>query len=388
MVRQSLLCKNDHSIFNKELMVLFFISKVLTVLLIVGFYGQYDPLHDLNSWNRWYFPANLHTILLPFANWDGQHYLMLSDLGYNFFLDSRAFFPLYPLTIRVLNLVSNSPYLSAFILNTIFSYLFFGFYYKYAIQYFDKENVIKSLALILCFPATFFLTVFYAEALFLFLIFAFLYYYDVRKSYLSLVFAFLLPLTKGQALYVLLSILVLILIRFLKKEKMNYKYEASNLFAFFIGGITYFAFFYFVTGNGFSGIEAQNNFAFNFKLSHVINIPHFVEYLFSPSQSLFSFNNSLVDKLFIMIALLLIFLTYESKRKEWFVFYLMFSYPIASLGTGGSFIRFSLLLIPFFSLAFFSYRDMGKVVFCSICTVLAVIQLFFIYRFSMNFWVG
>lgn len=380
--------KNPKSIFRKEVFILFLISKALTILLLLFFYNGNESLHSFNLWNRWYNPDGHPSLFLPFANWDGQHYLLLTDWGYNLFQDSSAFFPLFPTSIQLVNLIFNNAYLSAFLLNLAFSYLFLGYFYNYAIQYIEKEKVVKSMILIVCFPASFFLTVFYAEAMFLFLIFAFLYYYDSRKSYWSLLFAFLLPLTKGQAFYVLLSMLILLIVKLFKREKINIKYEAYNLVAFFVGGIAYLAFFYFATGNPLSGIQAQNNFVFNLKLEHAINIPRFVEYLFSPSQAIFAYENSLIDKLFIMIALVLIIFASQSKRTVWFVFYLMLSYPIAALGTGGSFTRFSLMLAPFFCLAYFSCRDMNKYVFGLVCTLMLLLQIVFIYRFSLNLWVG
>jgi len=352
------------------------------------FYNTNESLHQFNLWNRWYNTESVSSILWPFANWDGQHYLLLSDWGYNLFQDSRAFFPLYPMAIKVVNLVVNNTYLSALLLNLVVSYLFLGYFYNYATHYLEKEKVLKSMILIVCFPASFFMTAFYAEAMFLFLIFAFLYYYDNRKSYWSLLFGFLLPLAKGQAFYVLISILVLIVIRLFKREKINYKYEASNILAFLGGGMAYLAFFYSTTGDAFSGVQAQNNFIFNLKLENAINLPRFVEYLFSPSAAFFAYENSLIDKIFILIALILILVTCQSKRTVWFVFYLMFSYPIASLGMGGSFTRFALMFVPFFCLSFFSYRNLNNYVFAIVCTVMLLVQIVFIYRFSLNLWVG
>ena len=82
---------------------------LILAALAISFYAGSDFDNVPNLWNRWYTGQDdLSSWYIPFSNWDGQYYLLLSDWGYNYdnTPDSpRAFFPLYPLLIRTLSYV-------------------------------------------------------------------------------------------------------------------------------------------------------------------------------------------------------------------------------------------------------------------------------------------
>jgi hypothetical protein len=161
---------------NRDLLILFIVSKVAVILLTIFFYHYFDSLHSYNTWNRWYSrDPDLHPFFLPFSNWDGQHYLLLADYGYIYWQHSQAFFPLFPKCIQFLHFLVRDFYLSAFLVNIIFSYLFLVFFYHYAGELTSRKSAWKCALLVLSYPSAFFLTVFYSEAVFLFLLFGFLY---------------------------------------------------------------------------------------------------------------------------------------------------------------------------------------------------------------------
>jgi hypothetical protein len=70
-------------------------------------------------------------LYIPFCNWDGQHYLLLADLGYANPAApySIVCYPLFPLSIALTNTVLSNLYLAAFVNVTIFSFLFLWVYY-------------------------------------------------------------------------------------------------------------------------------------------------------------------------------------------------------------------------------------------------------------------
>ncbi len=391
-----------------RLLAVFAISKLLIILSLVGFF-HFSANHGINVWNR-YYPRystintsislgnehnsgkeNLDAIFLPFSNWDGQHYLLLAERGYAHWRFGQAFFPLYPLLISLVNFPLKNTYLSAFLLNLLLSYLFIYAFYAYSSHYVGRQTALKGLVLLLCYPTAFFLTVFYSEALFLCLLFGFLYQYDVKGSYQSVLFALLLPLSRGQAVFVPVALVILLVIRVLKKEAIDYAYEASNLFAFLYGGALYLLFFYFVTGSAFIGFEAQTDFVFGNSISNVFNPVHFVDYLFTPSEhgEIFAYNHSLIDKLFIILFLLAMsIILIKPGKLLWVVLFVALFYPVASMGNGGSFTRLSLPAATALPLLMEGTYPMRKGLFYAISSFLFAIQLYFVYRFSLNMWVG
>ena len=377
------------SFFDKDLVTLFIVFKLVVIVALAAFYFYLDEFQGLNLWNRIYTgeepPASF---LIPFANWDGQHYLILADWGYNAVKASRAFFPLFPILIRFTNLLFRNFYLSAFVLNLILSYAFFWVFYQYSVHHIGKKSTGLALISFLCFPTAFFMTVFYSETLFLLLLLGFLYFYEIKQSYWSLVFAVLLPLTRAQAGFIAAALLVFVIIKLIKKEKMNLKYEIMNLSAFVLGGIFYLLFFYLATGSPFSGIEAQSLYLFDNAFTNIFKPWRFLQNLFTPSTEWFTYNNAIIDKIFIVAIFLGMVVVIKAKNPLWLIFYLFLTYPPASMGQGGSFTRFSLIVIPLLALATWKVFPKREKLILALSVCLLFVQLFFILRFAVNDWVG
>ena len=374
---------------NREVLTIFLVAKaVIVAALLLAFY-DFDEMHDVNLWNRWHSGTDVPDALyLPFANWDGQHYALLADRGYQGHPHSHAFFPLYPMTIRAVQLILGNVYVSAFVLNLLLSYLFCYVFHRYARHFLPERTASKALVLLLFWPTAFYLTVLYSEALFLLLLFGFLYFYDLRKSYLSVPFALLLPLARGQTAFVLAALLIVLAIQRFKGKPIDYRYEACNMAAFVVGGLFYLGFFHAVVGDAFSGIRAQSSFIFGNSLTNIFNPGHFLAYLLSETRGVFSYTYSLTDKFFVIASLLAIGIVARTRNVLWLVLYIMLLYPVAAMGTGGSFSRFSLVAAPILVLAVWAlYAKHERIIYATGVIFLAV-QLFFAGRFALNLWVA
>lgn len=372
-------------VFDKNAFIIFLISKCLVVFSAVSFYFIFDNTEFL--WFRHYVEPVLE-ILTPFANWDGQHYLAIADWGYEYKPASQAFFPLYPALIYLATQVFADYHVAAFILNCILSYLFILCYLKYSLHYLDRNKAILSTIAVLCFPSAFFMSMFYSEALFMLLVFSFLYFYEVKKSYKSIFFAILIPLARGQALFIGAAIFLYFLFKVLSKKEINVKYEIVNLASFAVGGFIYLGIMYSYTGSAFAGLEAQELFTFKNSFSNIFSLTHFLEYMLTPPERFFSGVNSILDKVFIVTFFGLFWLVIKTKNMLWIFMYVLIIYPVASMGEGGSFVRFSLLAFPIITLSFLSlFPNQVKVLYLAIM-VSACMQLYFIYRFSLNMWVA
>lgn len=374
---------------DRDVLALFLVAKVLVVTaMLVAFYS-FEHLRDVNLWNRWHSGADvLDALYLPFANWDGQHYVLLAERGYAGHPHSHAFFPLYPWLISAVQLIPGDAYLAAFALNLLLSFLFCCIFHRYAGHFLPARGATRALALLLCWPSAFYLSVLYSEALFLLLLFGFLYCYDLRKSHFSLLFALLLPLARGQAAFIPAALAIALLVRRLRGGPIDYRYEMCNLAAFALGGLLYLGFFHLATGNAFSGINAQGSFVFGNSLANVFNPAHFLAYLFSMPRGLFSPVHGLLDKLFIIAMLAGSAVVARSKNILWLALYILLVYPVAAMGAGGSFIRFSLIAAPFLLLALMARYARHKRIIYSFGAASCALQAVCAGRFALNLWVA
>ena len=116
------------------------------------------------------------------GGFDGVHYLNIAEKGYEYGL-TQAFFPLYPLLIKWLNVFDNR-LTTALIISHLSFAGFLYFFVKLGRLDFKKNTIKWAGILLLLFPASFFLFGVYTESLFLFLTAA-CFYLARRKQWLK-----------------------------------------------------------------------------------------------------------------------------------------------------------------------------------------------------------
>ena len=380
---------------DTDLIAIFLVFKVVIIATIVLSFYAFDHLHQTNLWNRNYSGKEIiDAWYLPFSNWDGQHYLSNAVA----FPESPipAFYPLFSLCIRLMNMVFGvfgNIYFVALVLNLILSYLFIHLFYAYARHYLPKPAALKSVLLLLSFPSAFWMSVIYNEALFLCTLFGFLYFYQIEKSYKSVIFAALMPLIRGQAFFVSVAVGLYMLWQWywVRKEggQFRFRYELANILGFAAGGAAYLLFFYYTTGSFFTGIDAQKGWGENANsLAKLINPGHFLGYVFSATEKLFSFSNGVVDKMFILVLLFsTVFVVWTKNRLAALIYFLLVYCP-AAMGVGASFIRYTLLAFPFLAIALLHVYPKWRAGVYVLCGVFLCGQLYFAWRFSLNMWIG
>ena len=144
----------------------------------------------------------------------------------------------------------------------------------------------------------------------------------------------------------------------------------------------------YTTGSYLSGLSAQKTYSFGNSLTNIVSPNHFVEYLLSNFKGKYSYTNSLTDKIFIIFGLVSMFLVLKSKYINWIVYYIVFFFPVASMGLGGSFVRFSLLMIPFLSLILWKEYSKNYRLIYYIMVVFIYFHVHFSQRFVLNLWIS
>lgn len=134
----------------------------------------------------------------PLANFDGIHYILISKNGYSQF--EQAFFPLYPLFIKIIApLFSNNPLVAGLVISNVF--------FTLGVILASKALKIKSgwfIFFLLAFPTSFFFGAVYNEGLFFFLFMFGLYLMNKGKYFLSGFPFFLASLTRLAGFFLII----------------------------------------------------------------------------------------------------------------------------------------------------------------------------------------
>ena len=389
---------------DTDLIAIFLAFKLVVVATIVLSFYVFDDIYWANFGNRWFHGTeSMDAWYLPFSNWDGQHYLFIADQGYSkgdtdyplsyFYAMNYAFYPLFPMCIRLMSMVFGNIYIAALVLNLIFSYLFIHLFYAYARHYLPRPEALKSIILLLSFPPAFWLSAIYTEALFLFSLFGFIYFYQVEKSYKSVLFAAMIPLIRGQAFFVVVAVGLYMLWQWYRVRKeggqFSFRYELANILGFAAGGAAYFLYYYYTTGSFFTGMEAQKAWGESANsLMNIINPGHFLGYVFSATDKLFSVSNGVVDKMFILVLLFsTVFVVWTKNRLAALIYFLLVYCP-AAMAYGTSFIRYSLLAFPFLAIALLQVYPKWRAGVYVLCGVFLCGQLYFAWRYTVYLWIG
>lgn len=133
------------------------------------------------------------------GNWDGSHYIYISQHGYTNVGDEAnfiVFLPLYPAIICVVNLIiGNSPLTSILISNILFILAGIVFY-KLLRQHYSEKFSVFVVVLMAIFPTSFFFSSSYPESLFVLLFCVSLYLFDRNLVVLSSLAGALITLTR------------------------------------------------------------------------------------------------------------------------------------------------------------------------------------------------
>lgn len=156
---------------------------------------------------------------IPWANFDGVHYLLIAQSGYQY---KQAFFPLYPLFIRYLGrLLGGNFILSGMLISNLsILLLLFVFWKILSIKSLKlSENTKKwSLIFLMFFPTSFYFGSVYTESLFLLLVLLSFHYLSKGKKLFFGIFASLASATRLVGAFLLVPLGLIAYMIFLQKN--------------------------------------------------------------------------------------------------------------------------------------------------------------------------
>jgi len=314
-----------------------------------------------------------HSWLNIWGVWDTGWYMKVANQLYPSSFDpniesSWAFFPLYPLLMRLLGKIIGDTYIAGIIISNICLIITAHFLYKLVRLESDQETSLKAIKYLFLFPTSFILSGVFSESLFLCLLVACFYYGKKQNWLLAGILGFFLSLTRS------LGVLIIIPLAYeyfkatgfnLKKAKLNILY----LLWIPLGLAVFAAYSEHLTGNPITFLEAQNAWK---------------RHLANPMEVLIaSLNQKQMDFFFpgfcALTGLLIITFFYKKIRfSYWITGIYMILIPLSS-GLVNGFPRFLTVIFPFHII--FARLSTNRLVDQSLTALLALLQ-----GFLMVFW--
>lgn len=235
--------------------------KVVVFLTVILSLSLLPPIFDGDNYlKRFHWPtdeAPSHTWMLK--TWDSAHYLYLSERGYADAGGSAAFFPLWPMVIRVASPLFGTSLWAGLILANLFSLAGWTIFHRFAARLVDEPTADTSLLLGLAYPGAFYFCLPYTEALFLLVTVSVFYLVASNRLVAAALLSILAPMTRAVGVFLFIPIAWQAFRDWRKGERPLWHLALAVAPAVGFGltlGILWIA-----TGNPLIGFEAQANYA-------------------------------------------------------------------------------------------------------------------------------
>jgi hypothetical protein len=143
-----------------------------------------------------HYAASTNPVLAVWGRWDAEHYLGIAKFGYSG--TEPAFFPFYPLLIRIVGAFTGSQLIAGLIISNAASFFALLYLYKLIEHEYNRHVAQRATFYVSIFPTAIFFSAVYSESLFLFLTVASFYYVRERRWVLAGAFGFLAALTRAE----------------------------------------------------------------------------------------------------------------------------------------------------------------------------------------------
>jgi hypothetical protein len=143
-----------------------------------------------------HYAASENPLLAVWGRWDAEHYLTIAHNGYSGY--EPAFFPLYPLLIRIAGVATGSYLTAGLIISNTASFFAMLYLYKLVEHQYNRHVAQRAVFYVSIFPTAIFFSAVYSESLFLCLTVASFYYVRERRWVTAGVFGFFAALTRSE----------------------------------------------------------------------------------------------------------------------------------------------------------------------------------------------
>ncbi|MCP5528326.1 MAG: hypothetical protein H7A47_16175 [Verrucomicrobiales bacterium] len=354
-----------------------------------------------------------------FATWDGAHYLLLSEVGYQDGMASCAFYPLYPLLVRAsAPLFGGSHLVAGLALSNLFSLAAWGLLVHLVRRRWGPRAAFWTLAFLVAFPGSLFFQFIYTESLFLLLALGLWLGLEDRRHWLAAMCALLLPVCRGVGAFAVLPLAWNAWSRSWESGGRSQKAGNSHVGSMagderstaampsgvsrrsarsawvpwllvgmpVLGWGVYLALMWHWTGNPFEGMEAQKYWGVH-SIRNLWDVPKFVVGFFNPTEW-HAFRGSLLDRCVFALVLYTLPVWWRLDKGLLVWTYWLAVLPAMS-GTYTSFTRFAACAFPvFIGLGVGLSRREWRWLRYGLLAVFATLHVVLVWRYVNFRWAG
>ncbi len=153
-----------------------------------------------------HYAASTNPLLAVWGRWDAEHYLGIARNGYSG--TEPAFFPLYPLLIRIVGTLTGSELIAGMIVSNAAAFMALLYFYKLVEHEYNRHVAQRATFYVSIFPTAIFFSAVYSESLFLFLTVASFYYARERRWLKAGLFGFFAALTRSEGVLLAVPLLI------------------------------------------------------------------------------------------------------------------------------------------------------------------------------------
>ena len=366
-------------VFLFSLIIHLFISVFIEkIILYQGFFAYPETLKN----------HGLPKFIYSLSNFDGVYYLKIAKDGYQQF--EQAFFPLYPLLIRIITFFTKNYLISGLLISNL-CFIFAVFLFK---KYLEKINQYSLWVLIFLFlfPTSFFFITVYTESLFFVFLVLFFYFFSQKKYFLATIAGFFASLTRINGILLIIPFF-LVFFQKIKNKKIDFSLLFYSLIIIF-GLFSYMLYLLKTTGDPFLFFNSQKVFGAN-RSTNLILLPQvyfrYLKIFFTASFNFQYFIAVIEFFIFNLVFLVLVFdLFYVLKKRNQNLLALNL-FSLANLilptltGTFSSITRYSLLSLSFF---LFLSKIKSKVVKITLGFLFLILHLILFGFYLQGYFIG
>ncbi len=278
------------------MLVIYFVLSRLFLFLCSSIAQKTVPYLGFFPYKELLVEYNLPPWVSAFANFDGIHYLLIAKQGYSQW--EQAFFPLYPLLIKIVSFIIPN-YLVASLLISHISFTIGLIFFNKLLKVWGIKTS-WPLLFLLSFPTAFFFGVVYTEGLFFMLFILSLYFLHKKHYWLAGICAALSSLTRLIGIFLVIPFFFSLLVEnkpTLKRFALLVTRHAPLLLSPFLGLFSYMSYLWLTTGDPLFFFNSQPLFGAN-RSTHLILLPQvyyrYIKILFTATHD-FQWHQSIFE---------------------------------------------------------------------------------------------
>ena len=300
-------------------------------------------------WLTFHFPKSAPPpSWIELQTWDAQHYLYLSEYGFQAGEPSTAFFPLWPYCIKALAPLFGGNHLFAgLFLANVLSIVGLTLFWRFVLRRFgDRQVADTALLLTLCYPGSLFFGFPYSEAVFFLVGVAAIDALARGDWRAAALISFFLPLVRGIGIFIGAPMLYVFVRDWRRDKHLDWK-KLGWMLVPVAGLLSYLAFMYLETGSPTSGMKAQDAFISNRSILDLVDVPGLFGALADVEWG-HAYKTSALDRLFFLLFAGALVVLWRRDTDKTLFFYALPMGLIPAMTSFMSYTRYVVVVFPVF----------------------------------------